>query len=1145
MKQISHNSYSPIIANSEGYFLAKLFLEKKTNIVFIAANEKKLLRLSDEISYFLGTSEIIQFHHWDCLPYDRVSPSANTVGSRIRALFDIIHLTSPQIIITTPQSLIQKIIPKNILMERSLTLRVKQQIERDDLLAFLVSNGFNRSSIASEPGDFAVRGSIIDIFDIATHQGYRIDFFGKIIETIKYFDPITQITNKSIEKAELLPVSEVIFDTLFADNFKHNFKQIFSASAVNDPLCDSVSEKRKFQGIEHFLPLFYGKLDDIFSYLPKNSLIVFDNFLLQNITDQQKSIDDYYSARVSALSDKYLKQDFKYYPVPKDSMWLGSDEVKAKFNNFKLIEISNFELSGVNAQKVNYKIVPNFLSDSKIHGKAIFDLIKEYKAKINKKIILSAFSEGSLARLKTMLDANNIHYYFVAKWQDYKNVSGKSFGITISKISQGFEGEDFALISEQDIFGEKSSRTIKSSKKLENLLSEAASFHKGELVVHTEHGIGRFEGLETLTVSGVCHDFLLLIYDGGDKLFLPVENIEVITRYGEDNENAKLDRLGGLGWQERKAKIKKRIREIAGELLKIAAERELKTAQIISPYRPIYDEFIARFPYVETEDQTNAIIDVENDMASGKPMDRLICGDVGFGKTEIALRAAFIATHSEDVKKAQVAVIVPTTILAKQHFENFLKRFSGFGVNIRELSRFVTAKEAKETKKALAEGSVDIIIGTHSLLANDIKFQNLQLVIIDEEQHFGVAQKERLKQLKSGTHVLTLSATPIPRTMQMSLVGIKELSLIATPPVDRLVIKTYIMPYDHLVVKEAIMREYHRGGKCFFVAPRISDLSDIKLKLDALVPELKTVIAHGQKTPAELDSIMHDFYNGKFDILLSTSIIESGLDIPTANTIFIYKADMFGLSALYQLRGRVGRSNIRAYAYFLLPHNKKPSKIATKRLEVMQTLDSLGVGFTIATHDMDIRGFGNLLGDEQSGHIKEVGVELYQAMLSDTIAELNHQQEHVRTQWSPQINVGIPVMIPEHYISDIHLRMGIYRRVAALETNKEIEEFKSELIDRFGKYPEEIDHLLTIVSIKILCKQANIEKIDAGEKAIVIGFRDNKFANPEKLLEFVLRSPGSVKLRPDEKLVFVRSHEDIQRRVAFVFQCINQIIGLI
>ncbi|MCI5044069.1 MAG: transcription-repair coupling factor, partial [Aquisalinus sp.] len=759
----------------------------------------------------------------------------------------------------------------------------------------------------------------------------------------------------------------------------------------------------------------------------------------------------------------------------------------------------------------------------------VFDAVNQHIKSLQdsgKKVIIAGWTEGSADRMGTVMRDHHIPLSpSVVKWREALAEAKESAALVALGIEYGFETDNLAVIAEQDILGDRLVRR-RSKKRADNFLTEASSLSIGDLVVHVDHGIARYEGLHTVDVGGAPHDCLNLVYAGGDKLYLPVENIELLSRFGSDDPNAQLDRLGGAGWQNRKARLKDRIKMMAAELIKIAAQRETKKAESLSPPSGAYDEFCARFPYAETEDQENAIQDVLDDLLRGRPMDRLVCGDVGFGKTEVALRAAFIAAMSGQ----QVAIIAPTTLLVRQHFRNFSERFAGFPLQVQQLSRMVSTKDANDIRKGILDGTVDIVIGTHALLSKSTKFNNLGLVIVDEEQHFGVKHKERLKEFRADTHVLTLTATPIPRTLQLSMSGIRDLSLIATPPVDRLAVRTSIGPFDPVVARETLLREHYRGGQSFFVAPRIADLNFISEFLTEQVPEVKFKVAHGQMAAGELEDIMNAFYDGKFDVLVATTIIESGIDVPSANTLIVHRADMFGLAQLYQIRGRVGRSKARAYAYLTTSARKKMTAGAERRLKVLQSLDTLGAGFTLASHDLDIRGAGNLLGEEQSGNIKEVGVELYQHMLEEAVASFREGGALEET-WSPQINIGAAVLIPDTYVEDLDLRMSLYRRLSNLTEQDELDAFGAELIDRFGDLPAEVEHLLEIVAIKSLCRRAGVAKIDAGPKGAVVSFRNNEFANPAGLVEFIASSPYDVKLRPDQTLVFKQAWPGEKQRL--------------
>jgi transcription-repair coupling factor (superfamily II helicase) len=775
----------------------------------------------------------------------------------------------------------------------------------------------------------------------------------------------------------------------------------------------------------------------------------------------------------------------------------------------------------------------------------IFDVVVDHIGKeraAKRRVVVAGWTEGSLDRLAQILGEHQLgNLRPVEKLADVERLAEGQAGLAVLPLETGFETERLVVVAEQDILGDRLVRRSKKRKRAADFIAEATSLTAGDIVVHADHGIGRFIGLKTIEAAGAPHDCVEIHYAGDDRLYLPVENIELLSRYGSDGAEATLDKLGGGAWQARKARLKRRLLEMAGQLIHLAAERQMRSAPVMLPPEGAYGEFAARFPYEETDDQQGAIDAVVDDLSLGKPMDRLICGDVGFGKTEVALRAAFLAA----MEGFQVAVVVPTTLLSRQHFKTFSQRFAGLPVRVRQASRLVGMKELAETKAGVADGTVDIVVGTHALLGSSISFRNLGLLIIDEEQHFGVKHKERLKELKSDVHVLTLSATPIPRTLQLALTGVRELSLIATPPVDRMAVRTFISPFDPLVIRETLLRERYRGGQSFYVVPRISDLPEIEEFLQAEVPELKVGVAHGQMAPGQLEDIMNAFYDGQYDVLLSTTIVESGLDIPTANTMIVHRADMFGLAQLYQLRGRVGRSKVRAYALFTLPAKRKLTDTADRRLKVLQSLDTLGAGFQLASHDLDIRGSGNLLGEEQSGHIKEVGFELYQQMLEEAVMELKAPGEDIGSGWSPQITVGAAVMIPEDYVPDLQLRLALYRRLGDLTSTEEIDAFGAELIDRFGPMPDEVEHLLKIVFIKALCRQANVEKLDAGPKGVVIHFRRREFPNPAGLVGYIAQQGSLAKIRPDHSVVFMRDWPTPDKRLVGSAVVMTQLAKLV
>ena len=1151
-KLIDSNILSSLPEGADAFLLSQIVQNFEYGLLHIARDDKRMEHMVSAIAYFSPSTKIIKIPAWDCLPYDRVSPATHIANQRTESLCELVTLKNKNntMIITTVNSALQRIPPGELLSSLTFKAKTSEKINRNDLITHLIRSGYVRSPNANEAGEFAVRGSIIDIFPSGMKQGIRLDFFGETLESIRNFDPLTQISGKKRKTITLMPASEIIMDKKTIQQFRDSYRSLFGTTAGNDPLYDAVSEERHYAGMEHWLPLFYEEMENIFNYVP-NCIVSFDYLTCEAEEERYALIKDYYESRKNSQKDPFNNTS-SYHPIPAHLLYLDKQELEYRLKDHRIININPFTVpEAENVVELPFKTVKNFSVLSKTIKNNTFEIMKDYifkKRSENRnksiKVIISCFSEGSRERMRSMLKEHDLHAIVIDKWEEMKGVKGKSLGLIILALEKGFESDEFIIISEQDILGERLGSRRTTRKKSEEYITEAASLSEGQLVVHKENGLGRFEALETLIISGENHDCLRIIYHAGDKLYVPVENIDSLALYGTQSDDIQLDKLGGTAWQARKAKIKNRIKLIAEDLIKVAAAREIRTAPHLLPMQGAYEEFCARFPYIETDDQLRCIEDVENDLASGKPMDRLICGDVGFGKTEIALRAAFIAASSDNNK--QVAIISPTTLLCRQHTKTFKDRFTGFPLNVSDLSRLTTSKAARETKQGLANGKVDIIIGTHTLISKNIKFKNLGLVIIDEEQLFGVAQKERFKQLRSDIHILSLSATPIPRTLQMSLSGIKDLSIIATPPIDRLSIRSFTMPFDSMVIRNAILREHYRGGSTFFVVPRIKDMAKVEEQLIKLVPEVKITKAHGKMTPAELDNTMNNFYDGKYDILLSTNIIGSGIDLPTANTIIIYKADMFGLGQLYQMRGRVGRSKTRAYAYFTIPQKRVPSKTAIKRLEVIQNIDSLGAGFSIASHDMDIRGFGNMLGDEQSGQVREVGIELYQEMLKEAVenTKITLQNKIVEENWNPSINLGIAVLIPDSYVADIELRLGLYKRIANLKCEDELEEIAIEMIDRFGKLPQEVENLLDIMKIKQQCLKAGIAKIDAGPKGIIVSFHNNQFKNPDVLIDFVTKNPLKTKIRGDQKLVLLHEWKSPKERIKDTRISLNKIIKL-
>ena len=1129
-------------------------------VIHVCRDDARLARLRSALAFFAPELLVLSLPAWDCVPYDRVSPNAELVarrldtltalaGGRLRPAADIERPArddtraggpaQPVLLLTTVSAALQRVPPASAFRGGAIDVGPGAQLPQAGLLAFFARNGYRRAGTVREPGEYAVRGGIVDVYPPGTESPLRLDFFGDELETIRCFDAVSQRTIGEDDRLRLIPVSEVILDAATIAKFRDRYRAAFGVVGANDQLYEAVSAGTRHPGLEHWLPLFWDGLETVFDYLP-NAAVTLDHQMEAAVTARLDLIQDYYEARREMLPATERERNADgapvYQPVDPKTLFLDRKQWRGLLARRLTVDLTPFQMPDHDTASVDAggREPPDLAAARAQPGGNPFDAVRDLAGRETaRRLIVAAHSAGSRDRLAHLLSEHGLGEIAAAEsWDEVVSARPGVTSLAVIDIDHGFSAPDCVVISEQDILGERLSRATKKRRRADQFISEVSSLNTGDLVVHMDHGIGRYEGLETLTVGGAPHDCLRLLYTGDDRLYVPVENIEVLSRYGSEDAAAQLDRLGAQAWQARKARVKARIRQIADQLLKVAAERLLREGEAMHATPGAFEEFCARFAWSETEDQQQAIDEVIGDLESGRPMDRLVCGDVGFGKTEVALRAAFVAAMSG----AQVALVVPTTLLAHQHFLTFKARFAGLPMRIEQISRLVPAAKATAVRDGLADGAVNIVIGTHALLAKSIRFSHLGLLIVDEEQHFGVAQKERLKQLRANVHVLTLTATPIPRTLQMALAGVRELSIIATPPVDRLAVRTFVLPYDPVIVREAIRREIYRGGQIFYVCPRIADLDRVHERLRKLVPEAKIAVAHGQMATQSLENVVTDFTEGRIEVLLSTNIIEAGLDIPRANTMIVHRADRFGLAQLYQLRGRVGRSKTRAYAYLTLPPGQAIGESASKRLSVMQALDTLGAGFTLASHDLDIRGAGNLLGEEQSGHIKEVGVELYQQLLEEAIDSIREgTPEGARdAKWSPQISVGISVLIPEAYVADLSVRLGLYRRLSRLETRADIDGFAAELVDRFGALPDAVGNLLKIIEIKQNCYAAGIERIEAGPKGAVVAFRDNRFANPEGLIGFIQKESRSMSLRPDHTLLYRRGWETAAERLAGV-----------
>jgi transcription-repair coupling factor (superfamily II helicase) len=1086
---------------------------------FVARDGGRASAFVDALGFFAPEIEVIRFPSWDCLPYDRMGPSPGVAAQRMATLSRLAAGEAdhkPRLLVTQAPALLQRLPPREVVRRAGYRAEVGRDVIIADLERYFAANGYIRASTVSERGEFAIRGGVIDVFPAHADEPVRLDLFGDTLEQIRTFDAETQRSTGKLASVELLPVSETLIDPDSIARFRRGFAAAFGAPG-DDAIYAAVSEGGRRAGMEQLLPLFYERLETLFDYLGDGVLIGADHLVREARDERLAMVLDAYEARRETQ-----KSRSGYHALEPAALYMTAEEWDARLAERPVRDFTPFQHEDADhVIDMGARQGRNFSAERSRDSVNLFEATADHArnlAAAGKRVLFASWTEGSSERLGSMLADHGLKDVpFSPYWQAAKAADPKRAQRVVLPLETGFETETLAVISETDILGDRLARPRR-RRRASNFLAEASSLTPGDLVVHIDHGIGRYDGLKTLEVQQAPHDCLEIQYFGDSKLYLPVENIDLLTRYGSEAEGVQLDRLGGAAWQARKARAKERLRDMAQGLIAIAAARQLKSTEEIDPPSGVFDEFCARFPYEETEDQLSSIGDVLEDLASGKPMDRLICGDVGFGKTEVALRAAFVVAMSGK----QVAIVCPTTLLARQHYKTFTDRFAGWPVKVRRLSRLVPTAEANETREALKNGEVEIVVGTHAVLSKQVAFKNLGLVVVDEEQHFGVKHKEALKALRAEVHMLTLSATPIPRTLQMALSGIREMSIIATPPVDRLSVRTYITVDDPVTVREALLREKYRGGQAYYVAPRIKDLPHLEQFLREQVPEVKFVVGHGQMAPTQLEDVMSAFYDGQYDVLLSTTIVESGLDIPTANTLIVHRADMLGLSQLYQLRGRVGRAKARAFAYLNTPPERNITLSAERRLKVMQSLDSLGAGFQLASHDLDIRGGGNLLGEEQSGHIREIGVELYQQMLEDAVAELRQRPDlahEAERGWSPQINTGASVLIPEEYVPDLNVRLALYRRLSDAERPEDREALAAELIDRFGPLPSETSQLLKVVAIKGLCRQANVAKIDVGPKGAVISFRADQFSNPAGLVGLVQRRSNIWRLRPDHRVV--------------------------
>ena len=1086
-----------LYGSSSALAISEAAKQHQAPVVVITRDTTDSLHLEQALKVFVEDNDQIHlFPDWETLPYDTFSPHQDIISQRLETLYKLPHITQG-IVILPVETLMQRLTPRGYIEQNSLIVEIGETIRIDALRAKLEQAGYLCVPQVQDHGDFAVRGNLVDLFPMGSHLPYRIDLFDDEIETIRLFDPDTQRSLDKVKEIRLLPAREFPLDGESINRFRQNFRSSFDVSPNSTPLYRDISQGISSAGIEYYLPLFFEEMASLFDYLPDSSLVISVNEIEDAAQQFHEEIHERY---------EQCGHDLERPILAPEKLFLDCDTLENEINKFKRIKLQHFELDASNDTD-NFATSASTSLALNARASEPARLIKDFITNFNGRILFAAESPGRRELILDTLREYAIHPSTIDSWHDFVG-SDIPLAITVAPLENGMLLEDprLAVICEAQIFGEQvrqSRRRKRPSQDSDAVIRNLTELSIGAPVVHEEHGVGRYLGLQTLDVGNIKQEFLTLEYAGDDKLYVPVASLQLISRYtGSSPETAPMHKLGSEVWSKAKKRASEKARDVAAELLDIYARRAARKGFAYPGPDELYNSFAASFPFEETPDQESAISDVIHDMTRDQPMDRLICGDVGFGKTEVAMRAAFLATQATK----QVAVLVPTTLLAQQHFENFRDRFADWPVRIEVLSRFRSSKEVDKTIVDLANGKVDIVIGTHKLIQDDIKFKNLGLVIIDEEHRFGVRQKDRFKSLRSEVDVLTLTATPIPRTLNMALSQIRDMSVIATAPANRLSIKTFVREWDDGLLKEAFIREIRRGGQVYFLHNEVKSIERVQQQLQELIPEANIRIAHGQMRESELEHVMLDFYHQRFNVLLCTTIIETGIDVPSANTIILNRADRFGLAQLYQLRGRVGRSHHRAYAYLIRPERRSLTADAVKRLEAIESLEDLGTGFMLATHDLEIRGAGELLGDGQSGQIHEIGFTMYTELLERAVQALREGKQpnldkplHSGTE----INLHMPALIPDEYLADVHLRLIMYKRIANAENTDELRELQVEMIDRFGMLPDAIKMLFRITELKLLATPMGIAKIDASVDGARLVFDDSPNIDTTQLIRLI------------------------------------------
>lgn len=1107
--------------------VAELTQDHRGAILAVVPDTQTALRLQPEISQFTH-AEVSVFPDWETLPYDNFSPHQDIISDRLSRLYALPTQKSGVVLVPI-STLLQRLTPQSFIRQHALMVSKGDRLSLEKLRLQLETSGYRHVDQVMEHGEYASRGSLLDLFPMGSDQPYRIDFFDDEVDSIRQFEPETQRSTGEIEQIRLLPAHEFPTDELAIENFRMRWRERFEARREPESIYQQVSKRTWPAGIEYWQPLFFDQTETLFDYLPDNSLLI-------TIGELEPAVDQF-------LKDAEYRYDQRRVDplrplLPPSELWLAKDELFAKFKTLPQIRFRR-DAEPEKAGRFNPALRP-------VPALTINHQLKEPLAELRRfiesftgKIIFSVASEGRREALLDLLARIKLRPMVCSSLSEAIEAPGQ-FSLIIGAAEQGFilDEPSVALICESDLLGErvvqKRRREDKKIVNTDTIIRNLAELQIGQPVVHIDHGIGRYQGLQTLEAGGITTEYVTLEYQGGAKLYVPVASLHLISRYsGGAEESAPIHKLGGEAWAKARKKAAEKVRDVAAELLDVYAKRELKPGFKFKLDREAYADFCTGFPFEETHDQALAINAVLSDMCQAKAMDRLVCGDVGFGKTEVAMRAAFVAVDNSK----QVTVLVPTTLLAQQHFENFRDRFANTPVRVEVLSRFKTAKEQKQILADVAEGKIDILIGTHKLLNAEVRYHDLGLLIVDEEHRFGVRQKEKLKALRADVDILTLTATPIPRTLNMAMSGMRDLSIIATPPARRLAIKTFVREKDETLVREAVLREVMRGGQVYFLHNDVDSIEKTTEELSQLIPEARITFAHGQMRERELEKIMSDFYHQRYNLLVCTTIIETGIDVPTANTIIINRADHLGLAQLHQLRGRVGRSHHQAYAYLLTPHPKRMTKDAVKRLDAIASLEDLGAGFTLATHDLEIRGAGELLGDEQSGQIQSVGFTLFMEMLEQAVEALKEGKEPslddlLRQQ--TEIELRLPALLPDDFIPDINTRLSLYKRIASADSIEQLDELKVELIDRFGLLPEPTKNLLTLNKLKLKAASVGVRRIEAGEKGGFIEFNPNATIDPGFLVSLLQSQPQHFRMEGPTKLKVTAPMSDRKDRMEYV-----------